>query len=193
MPFLTKGKTNWKYILIVVIFATIVGGGILVYLRYFNKEISSLAKFSEIKKTEKPKIEEEITNWKTYRNEKYGFEIKYPESFTISFLQERTESPYLQIVFETPDPDNPEKKLTLQIGIYDDGWGRDCSETERTGRYVVIENKKYEKCLSFWPETNPPMIQGLWFSINRGNFVFHFELDNTDAFDQILSTFRFSK
>jgi hypothetical protein len=53
MPFLTKGKTNWKYILIVAILAVIVGGGILGYLRYFNKEISSLAKFPEIKKPEK--------------------------------------------------------------------------------------------------------------------------------------------
>jgi len=31
IPFLTQGKTNWKYILIVVILAVIVGGGILVW------------------------------------------------------------------------------------------------------------------------------------------------------------------
>ncbi len=29
MPFITKGKTNWKFLLIVVILAIIVGGGIL--------------------------------------------------------------------------------------------------------------------------------------------------------------------
>jgi len=55
MPFLTKRKTNWKYILIVVILAAIVGGGILGYLRNFQREISSLTKFSEIKKTRKIK------------------------------------------------------------------------------------------------------------------------------------------
>jgi len=53
MPFLTKGKTNWKYILIVVILAVIVGGGILGYLKYFKREISYLSKFPEIKKPEK--------------------------------------------------------------------------------------------------------------------------------------------
>ena len=28
MPFLTQGKTNWKFLLIVVVLATVVGGGI---------------------------------------------------------------------------------------------------------------------------------------------------------------------
>jgi membrane protein YqaA with SNARE-associated domain len=79
MPFLTRGKTNWKYILIVTVLAAIVGGGVLFYLGYFEKEITSLTKFPEIKKPEKLKIEEGITNWKTYRNEEYGFEIKYPK------------------------------------------------------------------------------------------------------------------
>jgi len=38
MPFLTQGKTNWKYILIVVVLAVIVGGGILGYYQWFIKE-----------------------------------------------------------------------------------------------------------------------------------------------------------
>jgi len=38
MPFLTQGKTNWKYILIVVILAVIVGGGILGYCRWLARE-----------------------------------------------------------------------------------------------------------------------------------------------------------
>jgi hypothetical protein len=87
MPFLTKGKTNWKYILIVAILALIVGGGILGYLRYFKREISSLSKFPKIKKSEKPKIEEEIANWKTYRNEEYGFEIKYPPDWKVEIVK----------------------------------------------------------------------------------------------------------
>jgi hypothetical protein len=59
MPFLTKGKTNWKYILIVLILSTIVGVGIFGYLRYFNEEISSLVKFPEIKKLKKASKESE--------------------------------------------------------------------------------------------------------------------------------------
>jgi hypothetical protein len=79
MPFLTKGKTNWRYILIVGILSILVGGGILGYLRYFEKEILSLIKFSEIKKAEK--VKEGTANWKTYRNLKWNYEIKYPRNF----------------------------------------------------------------------------------------------------------------
>jgi hypothetical protein len=53
MLFLTKGKTNWKYISISVILALIIGGGILSYLRNFQREIDSISKFPEIKKPEK--------------------------------------------------------------------------------------------------------------------------------------------
>jgi len=49
MSFLTQGKTNWKYILIVLILVVIVGGGTLGCLRDFKKEIIPL----EIRKPEK--------------------------------------------------------------------------------------------------------------------------------------------
>jgi len=52
MSFLTQGKTNWKYILIVVILAAIVGGGIFGYCRWLKQKVSFL-EFPEIKKPEK--------------------------------------------------------------------------------------------------------------------------------------------
>jgi hypothetical protein len=53
MKILIKEKTNWKYILIVMMSVLIALGGFFVYLIYFEKEIISLMKFSEIKKTYK--------------------------------------------------------------------------------------------------------------------------------------------
>jgi hypothetical protein len=41
----------------------------------YQKEIIESSKITEIKK-------EETTNWETYRNEEYGFEIKYPQDYT---------------------------------------------------------------------------------------------------------------
>jgi hypothetical protein len=122
MPFLTKGKTNWKYILIVLILAAIVGGGILIF--NWGPEIVKFIRFQKAKTPEeKCKIAgdvwipskncccpaqclttiypsgkeppeclcchglyeelEETTNWKTYRNDEYGFEIKYPEDWQL--------------------------------------------------------------------------------------------------------------
>jgi hypothetical protein len=50
MPFVTQGKTNWKFLLIVIIFAIIVGGGVLWYTA--KQKIS----FPEFKKTEKVEL-----------------------------------------------------------------------------------------------------------------------------------------
>jgi TolB protein len=82
MPFLTKGKTNWKFIGIVLILAILVGGGIFGYLKYFEREIESFSKFPEIKKPEKV-IKEETTNWKTYSNPVYNIELKYPSDWQL--------------------------------------------------------------------------------------------------------------
>ena len=56
MPFLTQGKTNWKYVLVVLILAVIVGGGILGYTKYFKKELVSLAQLPEIKKLSREEV-----------------------------------------------------------------------------------------------------------------------------------------
>jgi len=80
-------RTNWKYILIVVILASIVGGGILGYQWRLAKEVS-LTKFPEIKKLEIT-IEDKIADWSTYRNEEYGFEIKYPNDWLVYVLVDK--------------------------------------------------------------------------------------------------------
>jgi hypothetical protein len=49
MPFLTKEKTNWKYILILVILAFTIGLVNFYYFREFSKEIDSLAESSRLK------------------------------------------------------------------------------------------------------------------------------------------------
>lgn len=54
MPFLTQGKTNWKYILIVLILAIIVGGGILTWQRWMAEE-------KEVKVPEEKPTTEELS------------------------------------------------------------------------------------------------------------------------------------
>ncbi len=119
MNFLKEGKTNWKYILIVVILAFLVGGGILGYCWWTAKQEIPLTKFPEIKKPEKivepEKVtEDETADWQTYRNEEYGFEIKYPnnyetkEEFSVSPITEQeislTEDPYIKTKWRLARP-----------------------------------------------------------------------------------------
>ena len=77
MPFITQGKTNWKYILIIVILAVIVGGGILWFLQ---QKIPSY-QLLEIKIPEK--VKDETADWKTYISPEGDFTFKYPKDWEI--------------------------------------------------------------------------------------------------------------
>mgnify|MGYP000406751108 CR=1 FL=1 len=73
MPFLTQGKTNWRYILILLVLSVLVGSGALYCFQPPG------IRFSEIKLPSKTKQEKEkIADWKTYTDKENGFEIKYP-------------------------------------------------------------------------------------------------------------------
>jgi len=53
MPFITQGKANIKYLLIVVFVAAVSSGIIFFILNYSQKEIDGLGKVTELKKTDK--------------------------------------------------------------------------------------------------------------------------------------------
>jgi hypothetical protein len=69
-------RTDWKYILILVILATIVGGGILWFKIEIVKEITSLSQFPQIKRVEKRKGTQEATPQETPSHQEF---ISHPE------------------------------------------------------------------------------------------------------------------
>ena len=79
MPFITQGKNNWKFLLIVVALAVITGSGIL----WCQKNIT------EPEATTILSPDSETVDWKIYKNEEYGFEFTYPQTWT--FLGEKEE------------------------------------------------------------------------------------------------------
>jgi len=75
MPFITQGKTNWKYILIVVILAVIIGCGIFWFVGWMTKE---KAKISEIEVSEINLITTKLATIP----KKYKDKIVYPIIFS---------------------------------------------------------------------------------------------------------------
>ena len=68
-------KSNWKFLAIAVVFSLVVGGGILWYVSLPQPEIQP----TNFSIPPKPKNEVlDTSTWQTYRNEKLGFELKYP-------------------------------------------------------------------------------------------------------------------
>jgi hypothetical protein len=104
MTFITQGKTNWKFLLIVVILAVIAIGGILWWQNYETQKPIACTQEAKIcpdgsavgrtgpncEFTACPAPEttdtstSSIQDWQTYRNEEYGFETKYPDDWKIS-------------------------------------------------------------------------------------------------------------
>jgi len=72
-------RTNWNYILIVVILGILAGGGILGYYSWWVAEQESkFAELLEIKLPEKV-TEDETADWQVYQGK--NFSIKYPSGW----------------------------------------------------------------------------------------------------------------
>jgi hypothetical protein len=129
MPFITQGKTNWKYIVIVVILSMIVGGGFLWYAKRPEKSPASV----ELKKTGQ---KSEVAGWKTYRSEEYGFEIQYPQDWEVNEQASESTESY---------------KKYYRFGIF---YPKDLTNAKTWGNVAVVffgegnMNEFYEKQLS---------------------------------------------
>jgi len=104
MPFITQGKTNWRFLVIVIILVIIVGGGALWYSRRPEKPYQP----PEIEKLEKktPELIFLDATWDRYINYRLGFSMKIP-----------TKIPGLN---RCKNPEGTEKQFFVPIKIFED-------------------------------------------------------------------------
>jgi len=117
MTFLKEGKTNWRYILIVLILAAIVGGGILGYQEWISREET---KIPEIKLPEK-RILIDQKRW----DEQFDNPIDLGEKFN-------TDPPTTKVLYS-----NSEKGISLYLP-YNPKWG--------TEKYKILPYYLEESC-----------------------------------------------
>jgi hypothetical protein len=180
-------RTNWKYILIVVILAAIAGGWILGYQFWWvaKQEV----KAPEIKLPEKI-TQDKTANWKIYSNEKYGFEIKYPDDFKID------EFPGEVVFYKgeklTIPPGSVLDPYPIALVIYNRG--KDCGDCS----VFTLENITIAGYHAVKAITNNQLTDYLWITGERNtvriNYGAHDKEDKVKSdvtFNQMLSTFKF--
>ena len=127
--------------------------------RLISGNIKRLQEFKEVP-IPPSKVEDETANWKTYRNEEYGFEIKYPEKLNTEFISLHSKSvPPKMVVssnisqlvceeFERKStvefPTASQKKITVEGETYCRFSGAEgtAGTTYVTYRYSTIKNEK---------------------------------------------------
>jgi hypothetical protein len=171
-----------------------------------KKEIQPTQKIEEAKPTETTRID--ISNWKTYRNEDFGFEIKYPPDYV--FQQRTTAGSAIPIKFSgefisQKDLNKKEEPRECEIPgifieIYDrEDFGINENQTleefimerckkEQIGEEKICEKLKigdYEWIKAEWPDMCPEEN----YYLEKNNLVYQFS-SMTYEIEPILSAFK---
>lgn len=190
---------NLKYILGVVILGAIVGGGILAYQYWWmpkEKIETPEVKPPKAKTPEgvPPAAEEipvnETADWKTYRNEEFRFELKYPESIRVKFTKEWTTGfvqlfpdgrPPLEILIRPTTASSPEEFIKEPFGPR--------RQTSLGGKSALLTNDP--------PQSTRPLelSEALMVTTihNANALVITYKTTSGNLVNPILSTFRFLK
>jgi hypothetical protein len=190
---------NFSKIWIIVVIAVFAVAGVFCW-QYFdtqkeneilNEEITELEQSEEQIEEREVLVKNEIADWKTYRNEEYGFEIKYPsdEDFIIFspeyesiLFNGRTTSWELRLrIWNNP------KKLSLAEYLINVHYLTEYDPSRKEKIPSMLEKKKIG---------NIEYFEGIWGYpakfILIDQYIFEFLSNHYDEeFNQMFSSFRF--
>lgn len=184
-------------ITIIIVLVVIFGGGILVYQYWWLPK--------EEAKSSEQNTQNEITSWKTYENEDWKFEIKYPEGWRMEsyFLGRSSEDYEPRAGIDSQGFNFFDSNQEITISIFVGGGysnlesakedSHRCIDGEDNKVFVdgveglVREGKLKEGCSIMWKDLKEVIV----FSPTGTYFNFLTGKKNEVIFDKMLSTFRF--
>jgi cell division protein FtsL len=126
----SKISKNYIVCLIIIVSIVLIIGGILIWQYLTTPE-------NEIEITDK----DETANWQTYQNDKFGFEIKYPEGTKITDIDADSGYFFMQIPFSLNKTKLTDKMLRIHVAATEFHYGVEtpasCSIENNIGSVII--------------------------------------------------------
>ena len=99
-----------KLLILALAILVLFGGGVLLW----QKKISQKTVINQPQEEVRVSETSDTADWKTYHNEEFGFELKYPSTFDLSENNEWSQlSPFFQVMFS--DKKNPSVSFQVKV------------------------------------------------------------------------------
>lgn len=165
-------------VVIVIILAVLLLGGYIAYRQYTNVVDDDSGQEVWV-------LEQEMANWKTYRNEEYGIEFNYPPKFAVYLFNDKNSNLSRLDIVE----DSAVEYTFMRFEIDSEG-GEPPSAT--TADYYRLTKGENQNLVITPMSVNSSLLRNsrtyyVKFIRNQGT------KDQKPTFDRILSTFKFTK